>query len=302
MEPEWSDLRVLLAVARARSIAGAARALGVDQSTVSRRLTAIEDAVGATLVVRGRELALTAEGTLLHAAAERVEAIVADTAVALRAAKDDVTGTARISCPPGLLKHVLLALKAARQKYPSLTCEVNGDTRTVDLAKGEADLAVRAFRPTVPDLIARKLCEFGWAVFASRAYQATRGLPATIEDLPKHALVLYPASMHSVSAMKWMDDHKGNAAEIVRADNVELAAQVIGSGGGIGVLPGFVAANRAELVRLFDEQLSASTLYCVYHESSRNTARVRAAADALATYFEAHAAAFLGGDFSSAPT
>src|SRR5512140_2468457 len=101
MEPEWSDLKVLLAVARARSIAGAARALGVDQSTVSRRLTAIEDAVGAALVVRGRELALTAEGGLLHAAAERVEAIVADAAVALRAAKDEVTGTARISCPPG---------------------------------------------------------------------------------------------------------------------------------------------------------------------------------------------------------
>jgi DNA-binding transcriptional LysR family regulator len=265
---------------------------------VSRLLTAIEEAVGAALVVRGRDLALTSEGALLHAAAERVESLLADAAVALRAAKEDVSGTVRLSCPPGLLKHVLLALKPARQKYPSLTCEVNGDTRTVDLAKGEADLAVRAFRPSVPDLIARRLGDFSWGVFASRAYQASHGLPDTVDELPRHALVLYPASMHSVPAMRWMDDHRGSATELVRADNVELAAHVIGSGGGLGVLPGFVAANHADLVRVFNDRLYSSTLYCVYHETSRDTARVRAVSDALAAYFEANAAAFLDGDFS----
>jgi len=299
-EPDWSDLKVILAVARARSVAGAARAMGVDQSTVSRRLAALEDSVGAALVVRGgRELTLTAEGRLLQAAAERVEAVVSEASLGLRAAKDDVAGTARVSCPPGFLLHVLRALKAAREKHPTLTCEVNGDYRTVDLAKGEADVALRAFRPTGPDLIGRKLVEVGWGVYASLAYREAHGLPRSLEELPSHALILYPVTMHTVGGLRWMDEHKGDATEVVRVDNIELAAQVISSGGGIGVLPGFIAATHSALVRVFEQSVALTPIYCVYHESARNTARVRAATDALASYFEANASAFIGGD---APT
>lgn len=298
MEPDWSDLKVILAVARARSVAGAARAMGVDQSTVSRRLTALEDSVGASLVVRGgRELALTSEGRLLQAAAERMEAIVAEASAALRAAKDDLSGTVRLSCPPGFTVHVMLALKAAREKHPALKCEVNGDYGTVDLAKGESDVALRAFRPTEPDLVVRKLADMGWRVYASKAYAKARGLPKTIAEIPSHALVLYRASMHTVGGLKWMDDHKGDATELVRVDNIELAVQIISSGEGIGVLPAFMGSARAELVPVFDESVFVNVAYCVFHESARNTARVRAVADALTSYFEVNASGFATGNF-----
>jgi len=287
MSPEWSDLKVILAVARARSVAGAARAMGVDQSTVSRRLTALEDSVGASLVVRGQR-------QLATAAAERVEAIITEAALALRAAKDEVAGTVRITCPPGVIQHIITAFKAARESYPGLVCEVSGDYRTVDLTKGEADLAIRGFRPVEPDLVARKLVEVGWSVYASRSYQAARGLPATVDELARHALVLYPVTMHSVPGMKWMDDHKGNATELVRVDNIELAAQVMLAGNGIGVVPSFIAGKHAELVRVFPDRVGVVTFFCVYHETARNTARVRAAADVIAAYFEANAALFDG--------
>jgi DNA-binding transcriptional LysR family regulator len=298
MEPDWSDLKVILAVARARSVVGAARSIGVDQSTVSRRLAALEDAVGASLVVRGgRELKLTAEGHLLQAAAERIEAIIGEASTALRAAKDEISGTVRLSCPPGFTVHVMRALKAAREKHPGLKCEVNGHYATVDLAKGESDIALRAFRPTEPDLVARKLFDGGWKVYAARSYQAARGLPKSIEELPSHALVLYPATMHSVGGLRWMDDHKGCATEVVRVDNIELAVQVIASGEGIGVLPAFIGSARAELLAVFEELVFVNQVYCVFHESARNTARVRAAADALVSYFEANASGFATGDF-----
>jgi DNA-binding transcriptional LysR family regulator len=300
MEPDWSDLKVILAIARARSVVGAARAMGVDQSTVSRRLASLEDAVGAGLVVRGgRELVLTSEGRLLQAAAERIDAIVGEASTALRAAKDDVSGTVRLSCPPAFVMHVMQALKLARAKYPGLSCEVSGDYRTVDLAKGESDVALRAFRPTEPDLVARRLADMGWGVYAAAAYRKARGLPRTIEELPAHLLVLYPATMHTVGGFKWMDDHKGDAAEVVRVDNIEAAMRVISSGGGIGVLPGFITADHAEMVRVFEENVFVNTTYCVYHESARNTARVRAASDALVSYFEANAAGFASGTFST---
>jgi DNA-binding transcriptional LysR family regulator len=297
VEPDWSDLKIILAVARARSVAGAARSLGVDQSTVSRRLAALEESVGAALVVRGgRELALTAEGRLLLSAAERVETIVGEASAALRAAKDELSGTVRLTCPPGFTLHVMLALKAARERHPSLKCEVSGDYRTLDLAKGESDVAVRAYRPTGPDLVVRKLADTGWKVYASKAYQAARGLPKSIAELPAHALVTFPVTMHSVGGLKWMDDHKGDATEVVRVDNIELAVQVVASGGGIGALPAFIGSSRAELVPVFDEIVFSNAAYCVFHESARDTARVRAVADALGSYFEANASTFARGE------
>lgn len=300
MDPDWSDLKVILAVARARSVAGAARTMGVDQSTVSRRLTALEDAVQAALVVRGgRELSLTAEGRLMYAAAERVEAIVGEACTALRAAKDDVSGTVRLTCPPGFTVHVMQALKAAREKYPALKCEVHGDYRTVDLSKGESDIALRAFRPNEPDLVARKLSDIGWRVFAAKSYRDARGLPTTVAELPSHALVLYKPTMHSVGGLRWMDDHKGDANEVIRVDNIELAVQVVASGEGLGVLPIFIGGAQPELVPVFDDLVFVNAVYCVFHESARNTARVRAVADALVPYFEKNAPAFTGSELAT---
>ncbi len=272
--------------------------MGVDQSPVSRRLAALTESVGADLVILGgRKFALTPEGRILQAAAERMEAIVTEASLVLRTAKDDVAGTVRMSCPPGFVVLLLQALKTARETYPGLRCQVNGDYRTVDLAKGESDLALRAFRPTELDLVARKLVEIGWFVYASTSYREARGLPRTFDELASHALVLYTPPMHTVSALKWMEEHKGHATEIARVDNIELAAQVIASGEGIGVLPGFVAEANAGLVRVFEESVAITTMYCVYHESARDTARVRAAVDALTSYFEANASALFDGSF-----
>ncbi len=295
MEPEWSDLKIILALSRAGSVAGAARALGVDQSTVSRRLTALEESVGARLIVRGgREFALTAEGRAMCTAAETVETAIGEASRAVRVAKLEVSGTARVSCPPAFVPHLIAALAAVREKYPALVAEIGGAYRTVDLAKGEADIALRAFRPTEPDLVARRLGEAAWGVFASRAYIDAHGIPKTIDDLPTHALVVYDATMHSVEGLRWMDDHRGEATKLTRVDNLEIAAEVIASGAGFGCLPYFIAAKRTDLVSAFAEPIWQNTIYCVFHESVRDTARIRATSDAFAAYFEANADVFLG--------
>ena len=295
MEPEWSDLKIILALSRAGSVAGAARALGVDQSTVSRRLTALEESVGARLIVRGgREFALTSEGRAMCTAAEAVEAAIGEASRTVRVSKLEVTGTVRVSCPPAFISHLHTALAAVREKYPSLVAEISGAYRTVDLAKGEADMALRAFRPTESDLVVRKLIDMNWAVFAARSYAAAHPLPPTLAELPQHALVLYAATMHGVPGLRWMDDHRGDATQLTRVDNLEIAAEVISAGGGLGTLPCFIAAKQHDLVRVFPAPVWTNTLYCVFHESARDTARIRAASDAFAAYFEANAALFAG--------
>lgn len=296
MEPDWNDFKVLLALARGRSIAAAARTLGVDNSTVSRRLSALEDALGTRLLLRGgRAFTWTSEGRATIAAAEAIEAAVAQGLRTCRAARSDPSGSIRLSCPAGLVSPLARTLlPAVAEKHPALALEVIGDNRTIDLGKGGADMALRMFRPTESGLVARRTFEMGWGVFASRAYLAQHGPPACPDALADHRLVLYLQSMLRVPGPRWLEERRGPHTLFLRVDNTEAASNAIASGGGIGIIPCFEAAGRPDLLRVFPEPMAFNTGWIVYHESARHTARTRAALDALIEFFEAHKPLFSG--------
>ena len=287
-DPEWSDFKIILALARGGSVAGAARVMAVDHSTVSRRLAALEDSMGARLIVRGgREFAWTAEGRTLLAAAEAMESAVASASRTVRAAKLEIEGAVRVSCSPGFVPILMqMMLPKVRAQHPLLAIELSGEHRAVDLAKGEADIAVRMSRPAELDLVARQAFECGWCVYASKAYVAARGLPSSVDALPSHSLVLYVEAMHSVAPLRWMEAHRGPPTQIARVDNLETASQLMASGGGIGVLPCFVGEPMGELVRVFPVPIGFTTGWIVYHEAMRSSVRVRATVDALAEFFQ----------------
>lgn len=296
MGPEWSDFKVLLALARAGSIAGAARELQVDNSTISRRLAALEEAVGAKLLIRGgREFALTAEGRVLQHAAESIEASTLAALRAVRAAKVDLEGNVCVSVAPAFVPILMrLLMPALRLAHPSLSVELRGAVQRADLARGSADIAVRMMRPDEPDLVACRAFDCGWCVYAAPAYLEAHGRPARYEDLARHELVLYAESMHNAPPLRWMEDHKGAAHVASRIDSLETASQVASAGGGITVLPSFIADPMPELQRVFPDRVAVNTGWVVYHESLRDAARVRAVVDALLGFFRAHAAMFSG--------
>ncbi len=296
MEPDWNDFKVLLALARGRSVAAAARALGVDNSTVSRRLAALEDAVGARLLLRGgREFSWTSEGRATIAAAEAIETAVAQGLRTCRAARSDASGSIRLSCPSGLVSPLARTLlPAVGAKHPALALEVIGDNRIVDLAKGGADMALRMFRPTESGLVARRTFEMGWGVFASRTYLAEHGTPASASALAEHRLVLYLESLLRVPGPRWLEERRGPHTLFLRVDNTEAASNAIASGGGIGIIPCFEASGRPDMLRVFPEPVAFNTGWIVYHESARNMARTRAAFDALMEFFEANRTLFSG--------
>lgn len=296
MTPEWSDFKVLLALSRAGSLAGAARALQVDNSTVSRRLAALEEAVGAKLLIRGgRELSWTGEGRTLLKAGEAMEAAATLALRDVRAAKLEVSGTVRVSVAPGfvpvLMRQVLPAL---RESHPSLRVELDGGFQRVDLAKGDADIALRMARPEEPDLVACHAFDCGWFAYASASYLEARGCPAGFDELARHELVLYSEALHRVPPLRWMEAYRGTARESLRVDNLELACQTIAAGGGIAVLPCAIADPVPELRRVFAERVAVNSGWVVYHESVRDTARVRVVADALKAFFRSHDAFFSG--------
>ena len=295
-EPEWSDFKIILALARGGSVAGAARVMAVDHSTVSRRLAALEDNVGARLIVRGgREFAWTAEGRTLLAAAEAMESAVASASRTVRAAKLEIEGAVRVSCSPAFVPVLMqMMLPKVREQHPLLAIELSGDYRAVELAKGEADIAVRMSRPGELDLVARQAFECGWCVYASKAYATAHGLPASFDALASHSLVLYVEAMHNVSPLRWMEAYRVAATRIARVDNLEISSQLIASGGGIGVLPCFIGEPMGELVRVFPEPMAFNTGWIVYHEAVRNSVRVRATVDALAEFFQKEGKFFSG--------
>ncbi|HTE42874.1 MAG TPA: LysR family transcriptional regulator [Steroidobacteraceae bacterium] len=282
---DWSDFKLLLALSRGGSVAGAGRLMGIDSSTVSRRLAQIEQTLGACLVVRGgREFTFTPEGKVAVAAAESMEVIVSNASTAIRASKTEIDGVVRISTVPSMLRTLMPLMAVAADRYPKLSIEINADTRTIDLAKGEADIALRMIQPRELNLIANRGFEMGFGVFASQAYLAKHGLPQTPEDLHKHRLIQYIEPMLHLPWFGWLEAYANKGAPATRVDGTEMAASLVCAGNGIGVLPHFTGNTSPELVRVFPEPVACAIGWVVYHETARNSARIRAVVALLSEF------------------
>ncbi len=297
MNLEWSDFKVLLALARAGSVAGAARELQVDNSTISRRLAGLEDVVGAQLLVRGgREFSWTPEGRALLEAAETTEAAAAAALRTVRASKAGAQGSVRVSVAPPFMPILMRQMiPALRQSHPLLSVELIGASKRADLAKGDADIAVRMARPGEGDLVARRALDSAWFVYAAPTYLATRGRPADYGDLARYDLVLYGENLQSTRPTRWLEAYKGTATMVARVDSLETAIQAAQAGAGIAVLPAFIADTAPDLERVFPVSVAVNVGWIVYHESVRDTSRVRVVTDALLAFFQTHEAMFLGG-------
>lgn len=214
---------------------------------------------------------------------------------AVRTAKVDVKGTVRVSAAPAFVPILMRQmLPGVRKAHPELDVELGGAYSRVDLAKGEADVALRMARPEEPDLVARRAFDCGWVVYASKVYLDAHGRPASFEELSQHWLVLYAEAMHNVAPLRWMEAYRGTAHQLSRVDNLEIACQMIATDGGVAVLPCFMADPVPGLRRVFPDPIALNTGWIVYHEAARNTARIRVVVDALLAFFHANEAMFSG--------
>ena len=275
----WDDLRVALAVARRTSHGGAARDLGVDPTTVGRRVAALEAALGARLFDRTPAgLLPTAAGDKLLARAERVEAEILAAERELGGTDARLAGPVRITAGDGVVHHALLpALVELRRSHPGVTVELRADTRPLDLSRREADVAIRLSRPKEPALIARRLGVMHLALYASRGYLARRGMPRSTAELAAHDFVGFDASLDDLPQLRWLR-HKVRAPRwVVRATTT--TAQVLGAAHGLGValLPCFIAPAEPRLEMVLPAlRPPPREVWIVVHEQLRTSARVAA--------------------------
>ncbi|MGF1468532.1 MAG: LysR family transcriptional regulator [Sandaracinaceae bacterium] len=277
----WDDVRLFLALCRARTLGEAARTLGVDGSTVSRRLAALEETVAASLFDRGRAgVAATPAAEALLPVAEEIEHAMARFAGAAEALERDVAGLVRVACPPDAAE-VLVAphLPDLLARYPGLRLELMAGEGLVDVSRRSADIALRIVRPEAGDLIIRKLAPVAWQLAAAPALANVLGTVRRFRDVP---WVTFGDRFAHIPAARWVTAHAG-VEPLVRSDSIRVQIAVVAAGVGAALLPagsvthyGFVPVKVAPKLARTMEPWPRDDLYLVTHRALRRVPRVSA--------------------------
>jgi len=275
---DWDDMRFFLAVARSGSTAGAGRALGVDATTVARRIASLEAAVGAQLFDRRREgYVLRADAQALLHAAEAVETqaqIFNDRATALARGVDRLRVTTNEPLANAIVAPAILAFQA---EHPDVRIELAIGPNQLDLDRGEADIALRAApEPGPGDLAARKLGDAHWAVYCSRAYADRHAPPAGLADLGAHTIL----ATGEASSLRLTELAPNARAE--RRDTMNDLVIAVRAGQGVASLPCIIGDPHPDFVRCFAQDEPVTPIWLICHQRLRHTPPVRRLLDLIA--------------------
>jgi DNA-binding transcriptional LysR family regulator len=295
---EWSDLRIFLAVVRAGSALGAAKALGINQTTVNRRVQALENDLGLTLFGRqNRGHALTEHGTALLSYAEKVAAPANALLSAAERLRRSMAGTVRVTAPEETSNTVIIPIAAEFQlSYPQVRVEQVTANRRLDIVNGEADIAIRnGSHPDDPRLIAKRLPDFAWTIYCSQTYADRHGTPPDIAHVAAHDYVGYVDGPSTWSAYIWFVDQAKPTRLVSRSNTVTNMKAMLNSGVGVGLLPCLVADPEPDLVRCFDPlpELNAES-WMLTSPEALSSPQVRAFIDFLVPRIMAQKVRFTG--------
>ncbi|MBS0474462.1 MAG: LysR family transcriptional regulator [Proteobacteria bacterium] len=273
---DWSDFQAFLAIARAGQLARAGAALGLDATTVGRRLRRLEARLGATLFEQTRT------GQILTEAGEallgQVEAMAQAASGIAEGVDEGLAGTLRVSTSEGFgswfLAHQVPAFVAA---HPALTLDLVASSGFLSLSKREADIAVTLSRPKAGPVIARKLSDYALRLYAAPDYLAAQGTAARAADLAQgHRLVGYIPDLLYDPALRYLDEiHPGLGASL-RSSSINAQHSLLAAGAGIGVLPCFMGDSDPRLVPVLPERRIVRSFWLVTHKDTQNLARIKA--------------------------
>ncbi|APF36113.1 LysR family transcriptional regulator [Chelatococcus daeguensis] len=281
---DWDDLRFFLAVARAGRLTVAARRLGADHATVSRRITALEDALKAKLFERRPQgYALTEHGERLLAKAETIESEALAAQSEIGGADLALSGTVRIGAPDGF-GTFFLAPRIGRlaERYPELEIQLVAMPRLLSLSKREADIAISLNPPKEGKIVARKLADYRLGLYAAPAYLAAHPAIIAPQDLFEHQLIGYIDDLIFTPELDYLDDIAKGLRPRLQSSNLIAQMHATIAGAGLCVLPDFMAAGDPRLVPVLRREVElVRSFWLIVHADLRDVARVRATVDFL---------------------
>lgn len=288
---DWNDLPYFLAMARHGGALAGARALGVDATTLRRRVAALERDLGLALVERGAAgYGLTPFGAALLPHAERVAQSVQALEDALGAARAEVAGVVRVTCPEPLVRRLAGSdlLDRFHARHPGLRVEFVVSDRYVDLVRGDADIALRSGDTDDGELVGRKIGDSYWAVYASTRYVREHGQPRDLAELASHPLIGLDESMARHRAATWLREVAPQARIVARTGSVLGLVDSAKAGLGLAPLPTALGDAEPDLVRVLGPVEALTRIWRVLvAPAQRRVPRVAAFFDFVVAEIEA---------------
>ncbi len=290
----WDDLRFVLAVSGTGSLLGAAKQLGVDHTTVGRRVAAAERDLDVQLFTRAATgYSLTADGERLVAGMRGVEQAVLSVQRDAMAQQQSLAGTVRVTSPETLGVHYLASrLARFQQQHRGLVIELVPAGEVLDLGRQQAEIAIRPFRSESEGLVLRKLARVRYGVFASVEYLSRRPVRAQ-GDLSDHPILSIPVTSNETE-QRWLEQLAPGLMPTFMSPVSSALLQAARAGAGLAILPCYLGDADAELCRIPLPRSPVDTLWMTVHRDLRMAPRVRAVLDFLAEQAKSDALLFDG--------
>lgn len=260
--PSADDLLILLAVGRTGRYVTAAEHLGINHTTISRRIAALEEAIGARVLTRvGGSWELTDRGREVLAAAEAVEAAVQSLS-GFPGQSPTLAGAVRISATDGFSAYIAAPAAAQVQRHhPKVAVEIVAATRRASQQRSGVDIEIVVGAPTVRRALAIRLGDYCLGLYGSRDYLAERGTPTSIDEVVDHPLVYFIDSMLQVDDLDLAANFAPATRESISSTNVFVHVEATRAAAGLGLLPCFMADRWPDLVRVLPEAVSPRLTY-----------------------------------------
>lgn len=278
----WDGFRYFTTAAEVGSLSAAAKMMDSNQSTVGRHIDALESALGIKLFQRSvKGLSLTEEGQAIYEQSQHIQNSIIKIQRVVQSGEATASGTVRLSLPEGLGQEVLIpALDKFYQQYPKVKLVFNVSATTANLTQGEADVAVRLFRPEESDLVIKYLGEMKLGLYASNNYKKNYGLPKQLRDIRKHKVITYGDQLSILPENQWLLNHSAEGLRILCSDSTVTRYKATVSGVGLSVQPEVLGRTNKNLIRMFKSvKLPAHKVWLVYHKDVRHMSRIRAVVD-----------------------
>lgn len=292
---EWDDLRFFLAVAREGQLAKAGGRLGVDATTVGRRLRRLEGVLGQTLFELTKDgQSLTEAGDRLLLRAEGMERQAREIEAA-GASGPDLTGSIRVSVSEGFgtwfVAHHLPAFAA---QHARLGIDLVASSGFLNPSRREADIAILLDRPRKGPLFTRKLTDYALRLYASRDWLAAHGPVRTRAELKAHPLIGYVPDLLYAPELRYLTEIDPELEPRLRSTSINAQYRLVAAGAGIAVLPCFIGDSDDTLVRLLDNVLVRRSFWLVTHADTRRAGRIGAFVDWLTALVAARQGMLMG--------
>jgi DNA-binding transcriptional LysR family regulator len=279
-EFDWNDLRSFLAVARTGRLTAAAARLGVDHSTLSRRIAALEHGLKAKLFDRSPAgYTLTGPGERLLAGAEEMERLALRAQEAVGGSAASIEGIVRIGAPEGFGSYFLAPrIAALKTRHAQLIVQLVAAPAVFSLARRDADVAITPSRPPAGRLNVSRLTDYDLALYAAPSYLKAAPDIGSLADLSRHNFVSYIGDLLHFPELDFLHQVAPQGSISVESSNLVAQLRATLAGAGLCILPAFLAEAEPGLVRVLPEDMILTrSLWMIVHQDLAELARVKAA-------------------------